>query len=252
MNCHSNHFAALTVLLIAMLACSLPSGQPTPQGNATAPDQPGVSPIIAATETFTPIATFTITLTPTITPTFTPLVPMVMVSQNTNCRTGPGIEYELIGGLLVGESAVVVGRYQSGAYWVIKNPNGSGTCWLWGMYATVGGNTAGLPEMSAPPTPTPSSPNPPKNLEVSKVCVPVVPGVTYQLTANLKWEEKATNEEGFRVYRNATLIATVPANTVTYTDIFPAAPTGFVFTYSVESFNSTGASVLKSVTAVCP
>ncbi len=247
-----NPFAALTVLLITALACSLPGGQVTQEVFATVPNQPGITPVLGVTETFTPIATFTITLTPTITSTFTPSVPMVTVSQNTNCRTGPGTAYDLIGLLSVGESAEVVGRYQSGAYWVIKNPNSSGTCWLWGNYATVGGNTAGLPEMTAPPTPTPGIPNPPKNLEVSKVCVPVVPGVTYQLTAILNWEEKASNEDGFRVYRNGVLIATLAPNIVTYTDLFPAAPTGVVFTYSVESFNATGASVQKSVTAVCP
>jgi hypothetical protein len=41
---------------------------------------------------------------------------------------------------------------------VIKNPDASGTCWLWGMYATVEGNTEYLPEMTPPPTPTPLPP----------------------------------------------------------------------------------------------
>jgi uncharacterized protein YgiM (DUF1202 family) len=81
---------------------------------------------------------------------------MVTVSVNTNCRTGPGVIYDLVGGLLVGEEAVVVGKFTLTNYWIINNPDSSGTCWLWGQYATVTGNTAGLPEYAQPPTPTPT------------------------------------------------------------------------------------------------
>ena len=98
----------------------------------------------------------TSTFTPTISITTTPTVPIVSVSVNTNCRTGPGTVYDLIGALLVGERAVVVGKYTARNYWIINNPDRSGTCWLWGEYATVLGNTAGLPEYASPPTPTPS------------------------------------------------------------------------------------------------
>lgn len=92
--------------------------------------------------------------TPTTAFTATLSVPMVEVSVNTNCRTGPGIVYDLISALLIGQEAEVVARSADGAYWVIRNPTGSGTCWLWGFYATVQGPTAGLPVWDPPPTPT--------------------------------------------------------------------------------------------------
>jgi hypothetical protein len=97
-----------------------------------------------------------ITLTPTIALTPTPEKPMVSVSVNTNCRTGPGQQFDLVGSLLVGEQAEVVGVYPDGDYWVIKNPRRAGECWLWGNYATVVGQITGLPTYTSPPTPTPT------------------------------------------------------------------------------------------------
>jgi uncharacterized protein YgiM (DUF1202 family) len=83
----------------------------------------------------------------------------VSVSVDTNCRSGPGAAYTYLGALLVGESAEVVGRNAEWTYWIIRNPDQPGTtCWLWGQYASVSGNSYGLPVYSAPGwTPLPSS-----------------------------------------------------------------------------------------------
>jgi uncharacterized protein YgiM (DUF1202 family) len=168
MNHQRKPYAALLILVIAIFACSLPSGQPTPIPTVTVSLPPSFTPISFATETLPP--------TPTLALTVTPSIPMVSVSKNTNCRIGPGTAYEIVGGLLIGETAEVVGKYQAGAYWVIKNPNRSGTCWLWGNYATVSGNTSGLPEMTAPPTPTfTASPIP--TTAVSGTQANLVPGI---------------------------------------------------------------------------
>lgn len=93
--------------------------------------------------------------TPTATLTPTPSVPMVSVSVNTNCRAGPGQVYDIIGALIVGEQAEVVGAAVGGGYWIIKHPDRSGECWLWANYATVTGGTEDLPMYTPPPTPTP-------------------------------------------------------------------------------------------------
>jgi hypothetical protein len=98
----------------------------------------------------------TITPSPTVTLTPTPSVPLVSVSVNTNCRRGPGSPYDIVGTLLVGGQAEVVGIAANGGYWIIKNPNQSGECWLWDNYATVAGQTSGLPLFTPPPTPTPT------------------------------------------------------------------------------------------------
>ena len=86
-------------------------------------------------------------------PTDTPSTPSVTVSSTTNCRTGPSTDYDLLYTLNVGETAEVVGKYSSGNYWVINNPDGGGNCWLWGEYATISGDTDNLPEMIPPPAP---------------------------------------------------------------------------------------------------
>jgi len=108
------------------------------------------TPIPSPTETTTP----TVTLTETMTPT--PEQAMVSVSTDTNCRSGPGTIYDYVGALLVGEQAEIVGQSEDGGYWIIKNPDRDGECWLWGQYATVQGETTILPMYTQPPTPTPA------------------------------------------------------------------------------------------------
>lgn len=79
----------------------------------------------------------------------------VTVSLATNCRTGPSDIYPMVGGLQVGEVAEVVGKDAYDQYWIIILPSDPQvTCWLWGQYATVTGDTSQLAVIAAPPTPT--------------------------------------------------------------------------------------------------
>ena len=253
------------ITILGLSACNLPSqSPPDPLEEAEA----AVTFTLVALTADQPLATEVPSSTPfptdmpTITPTSTSSVPMVTVSVNTNCRTGPGVVYELVGGLLVGEQAVVVGKYSAGNYWIINKPNSSGTCWLWGQYATVTGNTAGLPEYTPPPTPTPTitptptftptppPPNAPATFTANKICTPAGPMFNYQFV--LLWDDSANNEDGYRVYFNGALLVSLPANSTTHPHVIgPMAP-GVSFTYEVEAFNATGASAKKSVTVTCP
>jgi hypothetical protein len=104
------------------------------------------------TPTLTPLPTDTLIPTDTLTPT--PAIPQVHVDVNTNCRSGPGAIFDLMGYLLVGQNAEVVGQYAEDDYWVIKNPSRAGECWLWGYYATLEGPVGQLPYFTPPPTPT--------------------------------------------------------------------------------------------------
>jgi len=97
-----------------------------------------------------------VSLTPTETQTPTPDSAIVHVDQNTNCREGPGIPYDILGALLIGENSQVIGQLSGGDYWVIENPDGPGVCWVWGFYATLEGPTGGLPYFTPPPSPTPT------------------------------------------------------------------------------------------------
>ena len=158
------------VVIVTVMACNLPSAQPAvapPPSEGVDVDATMTSAVLtqAALQNqpseggqlpAQPEFTATLTMTPTITPTGTPSIPMVSVSLDTNCRTGPGVVYDYLAALLVGEKAEVVGKYTTVVpnYWVIKK--GSYTCWLWGKYATVEGNISSLPEMVPPPSPTPS------------------------------------------------------------------------------------------------
>ena len=157
-------------LLITSLACVLPgAAAPVPvdpnvlntsvaQTISARQTQAALNNPATATFTFTP-ETPTATLEPTlsVTPdyTATPSVPTISVSEDTNCRTGPGKLYERVGILLVGETADIVGLEPRGEYWLIRNPDeGPEFCWVWGEYATISGNTYTLLISTAPPPPT--------------------------------------------------------------------------------------------------
>ena len=89
-----------------------------------------------------------------ITPTSTCVTLKVRVP--TNCHVGPGNAYEQISVLHTGKTVKVIARDANADYWVIENPEGSGTCWVWDYYATVSGLIETLPVWAAPPTPTPT------------------------------------------------------------------------------------------------
>jgi len=164
-----------TLILIALTACNMNfaiPGNVSPGGPTTYPqaqidlavaqtydaqtqDSQSVLQTRAAIASNTPEFTFTPSLTSTPTFTLTPSVPMVSVNVETNCRTGPGTAYDILGVLPAGQSAEVVGRNSSGDTWIIKLPsNPAIICWLWGQYATTVGNTSGLTVYTPPPTPT--------------------------------------------------------------------------------------------------
>lgn len=86
--------------------------------------------------------------------TSTSSIPYISVSTNTNCRTGPGVIYDWITTVNVGEQVEVLQTFSSD-YAVVRNPHGSVNCWLWLQYASQT-NFSGynLPQATQPPTPT--------------------------------------------------------------------------------------------------
>jgi hypothetical protein len=272
-----NLFLIALLLTLALSACNLPSAQKTSSADATitalaaiieaqklptnaaapATNTPLPSDTPTVQFTLTAMPTSTVTLTPTITLTPTPSVPMVTVSQTTNCRTGPGTVYDLLGSLSPGQTAQVVGKYSAGNYWIIDTPGGSGTCWLWGQYAAVSGNTSGLPEMYPPPSPTPSLPAAPKHFGANKTCTSS--GVfTYNVHVDLSWTDMATNEEGYYLYRNGKLLQTLAANSTSASDDTTlnilhviGSPVPHI-DYKLQAFNSAGMSDARELSVTCP
>lgn len=118
-----------------------------------------------------PADTATPSESPTITLTSTASIPYVSVSQNTNCRTGPSQFYGLVTTVTVGQQVEVLKTF-SNSYAVVRNPNGSGDCWLWLQYANqTNFSSYNLPQATQPPTPThtftPTSTTAPYNFEGS-------------------------------------------------------------------------------------
>jgi len=155
--------------LLVLAACG-PSGNAEPTPNATAIVETAIANANATMTAMalaqplpipsdTPVPTAAVTDTPSMTPLplATATLPgiRVSVSEDTNCRTGPGTEYDRAGGLLVGQSAEVLGRDQATQHLYIRLPdNPLVFCWIISYYATVTGNVANVPVMTPPSTPT--------------------------------------------------------------------------------------------------
>jgi len=169
----------VSVLLLTSLACGISDiiGTPAPQQQSgeletavarslaeTAEIQTAIAQGVAGTmnpgqqvitQNTTQVQPELPSLTPSLEISPTSEKPMVSVSQETNCRAGPGSVYDWLGALNVGQQAEVFGRDPSNSSWYIRNPdNPSGFCWIYGSFATVTGNTSLVPVFTPMPTPT--------------------------------------------------------------------------------------------------
>ena len=90
--------------------------------------------------------------------TSTPSVPLVSVSQLTNCRTGPSTHYGFEIVVSPGQDLEVLATYESANYVVVRQPDGTGDCWLWLQYANeTDFDDYDLPVATQPPTPEPTA-----------------------------------------------------------------------------------------------
>jgi hypothetical protein len=86
----------------------------------------------------------------------TPSGPILSVFQPANVRSGPGINYTVIGGLQVGATTEAVGRDSSGTWYVINYGGGRG--WISNLVANFNGDVNALPVVQAPPPPATAAP----------------------------------------------------------------------------------------------
>lgn len=221
---------AILVLIGAILACNVPGTTPPISVNDQAAtvialtlqaQVPGGSDIpITATSTIKAVATgaststSTSALTPTITPTYS--TPMLTVLEQTNCREGPGQDYQVVYTYLAKKQLEIAGRYDPTNYWLVKTLDSkTGTCWLWGEYVEVTGSYWVVPSVTPPPTATLAPPQAPSLEDWHFDCS----GGT--LTFDLKWEDRATNETGYRIFRDGEMVAELPANSTSFTESIP-------------------------------
>lgn len=162
--------AALLMLALAALACNFPGfagkEEPTPdpdtlstqiaQTLTVAAETAGLpTGTMGPTETQTPSPTFTLPVSGT-TPAVTqpPGGPTILANDDTNCRTGPTTEYQIVGVLLRGQQSSVHGRLADNSWWYIAAPGQSGVfCWIWGGSTTVTGDLNQIPVLNPPPPP---------------------------------------------------------------------------------------------------
>ena len=116
-----------------------PTGTPTAVLESTATPEPTATP--------TAVPTDTPTVTPTSTPTATPTPEVLarVLVQRANVRAGPSTDFDVLGQLGEGDTAVVLGQNEEQTWVHIRLADGR-EAWIFG----------GLVEINAPPEPTPT------------------------------------------------------------------------------------------------
>ena len=178
---------------------------------------------------------------------------MLTLLDATNCRSGPGLSYEIIVTYPIGQALEIIGRYEPGNFWLVKsNDSPTGNCWLWGEYAEVTGSDWAVPSVTPPPTPlasvTPraSRPQTPSLQEFKYYCDRINNTLSFQLT----WEDRADNEAGYRVFRDGSQAAELPAGSTTYAETIPM-PESQSAGYSVQAYNATGTESMTVKQVTC-
>ena len=237
------------VLISGMLACNIPGTTPPISVNdqaatviaLTLQSQTQNSSVIpiTATATLTPLSTvfFTATKptsasTPTITPTYS--TPMLTVLQQTNCREGPGQDYQVLFTYLANKKLEILGRYEPTNFWLVKSPDSqTGTCWLWGEYVELSGSYWVVPTLTPPPTATLAPPQAPSIQDWHFDCS------GGKMTFNLTWEDRATNETGYRIFRDGEAVVELPPNSTAFMETIPAE-SGQDIIYYLQVFGPSG------------
>lgn len=130
-----------------------------PAATATQPpaEEPSATPAPpTATATEAPPTATATPSEPTPTPTLA--VDTITAVIDTNCRQGPGGNFQVISGLRAGRTAEVYGRDFAGNWWFIQRPGGKANeyCWVWAETTEVSGDDEALPVI--PPYPAQLSP----------------------------------------------------------------------------------------------
>ena len=254
---HKQKITFLSIILITVLACNLPGTAPTLSVDDQAATiiaatlQEGLRNVtdVPITATFSPIPQVTATVgtagpTATITPTYS--VPMLSLREQTNCRNGPGQNYDILFAYVKGVKREIIGYYPQENYWLVKAPESStGECWLWGEYADISGSYWVVASVTPPPTPTMSLPKAPA-VKWGFNCDYAASQVEVAFT----WTDYATNETGYRLIRNDQPVMELPADTTAYKDIFTFV-SGEKILYQIEVYNITGFTRSPVISVTC-
>lgn len=139
-------------LFFAMSSCNLPTPQTTDMPAIPPTSVLGTPTSSISTLTPIPIDTLVDVALPTITLTSTPNIFLASPKdQPVNCRFGPGTSYAVIGALLLGMQAEIIGRNSDSSWWYVRNPSDpSVSCWLSAEFVETVGNVQSLPVVNSP------------------------------------------------------------------------------------------------------
>jgi hypothetical protein len=213
--------AALTVQAI-LSATPLPSPEEqtsVPLGSAVPPGGTSTPVIVTATTTAS-----------TGTATASQQAPKLTVEDVTNCRSGPGLNYERVAQVVAGQQVSILGSFPG--YWLVQVD--SGLCWVAMEFSTPSGNIAGVPTVTQPATPLAGEPDAPGLQEWTYACTGGEAEVTIQ------WSDRANDETGYRVYLDGKVLAELAANSTQYSTRIPIQ-VGHTNSIYVEAFNEAGA-----------
>ena len=140
------------LISIVLSSCTLPGAvpsidTPSPQPTPNIPITGVTSPTSIPFETLVDGAQL-----PTATVTSTPSVILAAPrEQPVNCRFGPDISYAIVGALIVGRQAEVIGKNIDVTWVYVRNPSDpSNNCWLSVDFIELNGDTALLPVVGPP------------------------------------------------------------------------------------------------------
>ncbi len=237
----------LFMIGIFMSSCNMPAaGAPDPQiataAALTVQAVINVTPLASPTAGSGQVNTATQT-TESSTPTYSQ--PMASVGEVTNCRTGPGTNYERVAQIFPADQVKIIGFY-SPNYWIVSTKDGE--CWLSGEFTTPVGSFAAVPTVTAPPTPAGGAPEAatfPKN------------GWTYfcygpgSADITLSWKDNANTEKGYRVIRNGEPISELPANSSYFAETISLL-SGQSVSYQIQAYNEIGETNSSPANITCP
>ena len=147
-----NRFWIAVILSLALTSCNMPGAETT--GIPVSGITPTLETPTSSVPTFTPVPLETLVNLefPTITSTSTPSVFLASAKdQPVNCRFGPATSYAVIGALLVGRQAEMIGRNTDSTWWFVRNPSDPSTsCWLSAEFVVTVGDVQSLPIANLP------------------------------------------------------------------------------------------------------
>ena len=239
---------ALMVCIAALSACNLPAGQSPTQGSSV---QAAAATIVAATLGAATSRAAT-EKAPGTTPFASPMpaatsgvAPTLLINvQKAFCRGGPGPDFKVIATFSAGMSLPLVGQDTPDSFWIVTDPTTGQQCWVSVQDATPTGNYQSLPQVTPQPV-TIAVPGKPSRATWNFSCD------NTSLTTILGWNPTTGSVNGYRIYRQGSQIADVPASQTSYTEKVPFTYGGSM-QYAVAAYNEAGVSQQLAWNFHCP